>query len=147
MTRLDNTRQERFVLAVVEGKSGSQAYRLAGYCAAERSAEAAASRLLRNGKVATRLEELRRELAEKTEITVETVKRMLLEDREAARLAGHPKEMHVCTQKLAALYGISLDLEVASHGRAAPAAPARHTIDLLAAARPIDFAAAARKFG
>ena len=83
MGRLDNTRQERFVLAVLERKSGSQAYRLAGYRAAERSAEAAASRLLRNGRVAARLEELRRDLAEKTEITVETIKRMLIGTSEA----------------------------------------------------------------
>jgi phage terminase small subunit len=138
MGRLDNSRQERFVLAVAEGRPGSQAYRLAGYHATERSAEAAASRLLRNGKVAARLEELRKDLAEKTEITVETIKRMLLEDREAARVAGQPKEMHVCTQKVAGLYGISLDPEAASQRRDVPVPPVRPAVD---------FAAMTRRFG
>ena len=58
-----NVRQERFVQAIVEGKPASEAYCLAGYkSVGGNGSEANASRLIRNDKVAYRLNELRARL-------------------------------------------------------------------------------------
>ena len=62
MTILANSRHEAFVRALLEGKSARAAYIAAGYKAA--GAEANASRLIRNDKVAARLAELKGKAAE-----------------------------------------------------------------------------------
>ena len=62
MTILANSRHEAFVRALLEGKSARAAYIAAGYKAA--GAEANASRLIRNHKVAARITELKAKAAE-----------------------------------------------------------------------------------
>jgi phage terminase small subunit len=52
--------------AVVAGKSGRVAYRAAGYQAKDRAADANASRLLTDAKVAARVEELKKAAADAT---------------------------------------------------------------------------------
>ncbi|TPN41384.1 terminase small subunit [Mesorhizobium sp. B1-1-6] len=66
-----NIRQERFCLGLAEGLSQSRAYKEAGYSARANAAEASASQLLRNPKVAARVDELRAEAAKRSEITVD----------------------------------------------------------------------------
>jgi phage terminase small subunit len=62
MTILSNSRHEAFARAILEGKSGREAYIAAGYKAA--GAEANASRLIRNDKVSARIAELKGKAAE-----------------------------------------------------------------------------------
>jgi phage terminase small subunit len=59
MPALRNARHEAFARAIVEGKSGRAAYCAAGYRAKNAAADANASRLLRNAKVAARILELK----------------------------------------------------------------------------------------
>jgi phage terminase small subunit len=62
MTVLSNSRHEAFARAILQGKSGREAYIAAGYKAA--GAEANASRLIRNDKVSARIAELKGKAAE-----------------------------------------------------------------------------------
>ncbi|WP_245435970.1 terminase small subunit [Mesorhizobium tamadayense] len=64
-------RQERFCLGLAEGLPQSRAYIEAGYIARNNAAEASASQLLRNPKVAARVAELRADAAKRSEITVD----------------------------------------------------------------------------
>lgn len=64
MPVLQNARHEAFARAIVEGKSGRDAYRAAGYKAKDRAADANASRLLTIANVAARIAELQKEAAQ-----------------------------------------------------------------------------------
>src|SRR5918994_2291422 len=79
-----NQRQTSFVWHIIEGKSAKDAYIAAGYKAQGEAAEAAASRLLRNGKVQAALAHVREELAERTKVTKEYVMRELKRNYERA---------------------------------------------------------------
>ena len=64
--------QEKFCRNVVEGMNQGDAYRDAGYkCSSDEAAWAHASRLIRNGKVADRIAELRDNATESTEVTLQ----------------------------------------------------------------------------
>ena len=72
---LSNERHERFcheILSDPEGKAG-RAYERAGFKATGAAADVGASRLLKNPKVAARLEELKADRSERTEITLDVV--------------------------------------------------------------------------
>ncbi len=62
---LKNARHERFAQELAKGEHASTAYRNAGYSAKGNAAEACASRLLTDAKVAGRLKELRARISEK----------------------------------------------------------------------------------
>lgn len=109
MPVLNNARHERFAQAIASGKNGSEAYTLAGYDARGNSAEAAASRLLRDVKVARRIAELQERGAQRTEITIERITEMLLEDRIGARAAGQFGAAVSANEKLAKLHGLMID--------------------------------------
>src|SRR5258706_14370831 len=66
---LPNAKHEAFARAIVEGKSGRAAYHAAGYSAQGDVADAAASRLLGNVKVAARIAELKGEAAQAAIVT------------------------------------------------------------------------------
>lgn len=68
-----NARQLRFVLGVIEGKDAKSAYINAGYKARGNAAEASASKLLRNPKVATFIDRMRGELQEETKVSAKRV--------------------------------------------------------------------------
>lgn len=59
MAALKNLKHELFAQAIARGESGRQAYRAAGYVVTDEAGDAAASRLLRNGKVSDRISALR----------------------------------------------------------------------------------------
>jgi phage terminase small subunit len=84
MPMLENTRHERFAQEVAAGKSASEAYQNAGYDAKGNSAEAAASRLLRNVKVADRVSELQERVAEGIVLTRQWVVERLIENANKA---------------------------------------------------------------
>lgn len=71
---LKNSRHERFAQELAKGKSQLEAYEAAGY----KPNESHASRLVANGKVSVRLEELKAKAAERTVITVESLTARLL---------------------------------------------------------------------
>lgn len=68
-----NTRQLRFALGIIEGKTEEQAYVDAGYKARGANARAAASKLLTNDNVAAFIEEFRGKLRKESGITAERV--------------------------------------------------------------------------
>jgi len=67
-----NDRQRKFAELVVQGRPASRAYQEAGYSATGNSAEASASQLLRNPKVAEYVEELRGEVKAASKFTRES---------------------------------------------------------------------------
>jgi len=69
MPPLANSKHEAFVLGILEGKSGRQAYLEAGYKCSNAAADASASDLLQNPKVARRLQELKQEAAKAAVVT------------------------------------------------------------------------------
>ena len=68
-----NTRQLRFALGIIEGKAKGKAYVDAGFSARGNAAEAAASRLLRNVKVADFIQKMRGDMQQETKVTAERV--------------------------------------------------------------------------
>ena len=79
-----NHRQERFVQLVKQGLSQRQAYPLAGYAAHA----ANPSRLSAHEGVKRRLDEISRQMAEKTRVTIASITEELEEERMAAHNAG-----------------------------------------------------------
>jgi phage terminase small subunit len=73
MPVLRNARHEAFARAIVKGNSGRAAYRAAGYDGTGAVADAAASRLLRNVKVAARVAELKEQAAKGAVMTAREV--------------------------------------------------------------------------
>lgn len=82
---LKNARHEKFAQELAKGESASSAYKQAGYSTAGNAAEACASRLLRDAKVAARLGELKARAAEKAVVTAADIAAQLDEDRKFAR--------------------------------------------------------------
>jgi len=66
-----NDRQRKFAELVVQGRPASRAYQEAGYSATGNSAEALASKMIRNDKVAAYIEELRGEVKAASKFTRE----------------------------------------------------------------------------
>lgn len=81
---LKNARHERFAQELAKGRAAVDAYAAAGY-AANRSH---ASRLVADGNVSARVEELKARAAVKVEVTVADIARQLDEDREFAKTCG-----------------------------------------------------------
>src|SRR6476659_4082233 len=84
-------RQEAFCRGLAKGLPASRAYVEAGYDARNNAAEANASRLLRNAKVAARLADLQRQAAHKAAVTAESIAaeldiafRLALDNKQAA---------------------------------------------------------------
>jgi phage terminase small subunit len=74
MAALKNSKHEVFARAILEGMSGRDAYLAAGYgSASPAAADAAASRLLRSGKVAARVAELKANAARASTVTAARV--------------------------------------------------------------------------
>jgi len=80
MAPLRNTRHEAFCQALLEGKSATAAYEEAGYAKDDGNA----TRLAKNPKVIERLTELQNAVAEKTQVTVESLVNELEEARKRA---------------------------------------------------------------
>jgi phage terminase small subunit len=87
MPALKNTRHERFAQELAKGKSQVEAYGLAGY----EPNESHASRLVRNGKVASRLAELQDKAATKAELTLADIIAELEQARMVALAAATPQ--------------------------------------------------------
>jgi phage terminase small subunit len=106
-------KQEAFCLAYIETGNASEAYRKS-YDAENMKSETIhkrASELLDNGEVAGRVEELRKEAAERNKITVDDLIKELQEAREAALGAANPQSAAAvaATMGKAKLLGMLVD--------------------------------------
>lgn len=105
-------KQEAFCRAYIEnGGNASAAYRSA-YDASgmvENTINIEAHRLLNHPKIAPRLEESRAKIAEKLDITVETLTRMLIEDRELARTNNDAGNAVKAVDALGRLHGLVIE--------------------------------------
>lgn len=90
MPALKNAKHETFALGIFEGKSGRQAYLDAGYNSSPEAADAAASRLLKAVKVASRVNELRERVAK----TAVRNKKWFLEEMEKAAMLAREDKQH-----------------------------------------------------
>ena len=96
--------------AVAEGKPASEAYRLAGYrSVGGNGSEANASRLIRNDKVASRMDELRTEAAKRNEITLDLILRELEEARLGALMEGQYSAAVAASLGRAKIAGLVVD--------------------------------------
>jgi len=82
MPILANSRHEKFAQGLAQGMSAAEAYKQAGYDAKGNAAEVSASRLLRNDKVAARVEELKQRAAASVSLTKEWVLERLIKNVE-----------------------------------------------------------------
>jgi len=84
------TKQEAFCLAYIESGNATDAYRKAGYSPgmAQKTAMEAASRLLKNGKIVARLDELRKPAADAAQLTLQGHLERLERLSEAAEKEG-----------------------------------------------------------
>jgi phage terminase small subunit len=100
-------KQEAFACAYIETGNASEAYRRAGYSPnmSDKTINEAACRLLRDSKVSARVVELQAAHLARHEITVDTIRDMLIEDRTFARDLQTPAAAISATLGLAKLYG------------------------------------------
>lgn len=104
-------KQERFCTAYIETGNASEAYRLA-YDAGRMSPASvnrSAKELTDHPKISARLAELRADALVRHEITVDTIRDMLMEDRKFAVLQEKPSAAVSATLGLAKLYGLMGD--------------------------------------
>jgi len=104
-------KQEAFCLAYIETGNASEAYRQS--YAAEKMKPATinvkASELLASGKISVRVKELRSALVDEFAVTIETIKDMLIADRDFARDLETPAAAISATMGLAKLFGLLTD--------------------------------------
>ncbi len=104
-------KQEKFCLAYIETGNASEAYRQA-YNAEKMKPETVnrtAKELLDNPKIAARLSDLSAAHVERHNVTVDTIRTLLLEDRQFARDMETPAAAVTATMGLAKLYGLLTD--------------------------------------
>ena len=104
-----NARQEAFCRWLAEGKSQQQAYIDAGYDARGRSAETKASRLVSNGKIASRVAELQAKAAEKTGITIKSLTDDLIRLRKLAEANSQVAAGVAAVGLIAKLHGLIVE--------------------------------------
>ena len=110
MPALSNLRHERFCRMWIKTGVAAQAYRKAGYVASTRaSLDACASRLLGHAKVKRRITELKKQMASRNRITVDSLLEELATDRDAARRLDQPGVAISATMHAAKLVGLLVD--------------------------------------
>lgn len=104
-------KQEAFCLAYIETGNASEAYRQA-YDAGQMKPETInkrASELLTKGEIAGRITDLKAAHVERHNVTIDTIREMLVEDRKLARELETPAAAVSATMGLAKLYGLLTD--------------------------------------
>jgi hypothetical protein len=110
MPALTNVRHERFARAVIRTGVAARAYLKAGYTPTTRNAlDVSACQLLRRPKVQARIRELRKQMAARNRISVDTLLDDLAADRALARTLGQPSAAIAATQLTAKLVGLLID--------------------------------------
>jgi phage terminase small subunit len=107
MPALANIRHERFARALIRTGVAAVAYLKAGYAPTTRNAlDVSACQLLRKPKVQTRIGELRRQMAARNRITVDSLVAELDEARLDARRLDQPSAAISATMSKARLVGL-----------------------------------------
>ncbi|MEZ2410532.1 terminase small subunit [Bosea sp. RCC_152_1] len=109
MPVLRNNRHEAFAQAIAKGLAARTAYKAAGYGASDKAAEACASRLLTDAKVAARVLELQSKAARKVEVTVESIARELEEARVLAIAEKQSSAAVAASMGKAKLFGLIVE--------------------------------------
>lgn len=105
MPSLENQRHELFAQALAKGKTQAEAYVEAGF----KANDANATRLNGNDRIRARVAELQQRMAYKSEITLERIEQMLIEDREFAREVKQAGAARAATETLAKLRGYMIE--------------------------------------
>lgn len=114
-------RQEAFCRSLAEGLSQYDAYQKAGYRSKGRNAtDAHAARLVRNGKVASRVAELKENAAKQTEKTVASLVAELDEVIVFARQCNNPSAMVAAIAQQSRLLGLEAARQLEIMHRPAP---------------------------
>ncbi|WP_348271654.1 terminase small subunit [Phyllobacterium sp. CL33Tsu] len=120
-TAMLTARQEAFCRNLAEGRSQFEAYRKAGYRSKGRNAtDAHAARLARNGKVASRVAELKEKAARRTEKTVASLVAELDEVIVFARQCSNPSAMIAAIAQQSRLLGLEAPRSLEIMHRPAP---------------------------
>ena len=110
MSALANIRHERFARAVIRTGVAARAYLKAGYTPTTRNAlDVSACQLLRRPKVQARVRELRKQMAARNRISLDSLLDDLAADRALARTLGQPSAAIAATQLTARLCGLLVD--------------------------------------
>lgn len=110
-------KQEAFVQAYLKVGNQRQAYR-AAYNAENMSdavVDVKACELMKNGKVKVRIAEMQERTAKRTEVTVETINKMLVETFQAARNDGNHPACVSAAMGMAKLHGLITDKSKTTH--------------------------------
>jgi len=104
-------KQEAFCLAYIETGNASEAYRRSYDAGRMQPAtiNVKASQLLADDKIAVRVAELKAAHVERHNVTIDTIREMLVEDRKLARELETPAAAVSATMGLAKLYGLLTD--------------------------------------
>jgi hypothetical protein len=102
---LNNSRWERFAQELAKGKSAVKAYVTAGY----KPHLANPHRLSENEGIKARVAEILERAAIRTEITIEKLTEMYLEDRKSAQELGQLAVAKGATDSLAKLHGLWIE--------------------------------------
>lgn len=103
-------RRERFAHEYVKTGIARAAYQAAGYTAtALNSIDATASEILSHPKVATRIVEIRQEMAQETRVTVAGLVAEIVKDRTQAREIGQPATALAASMAIAKLLGLVVE--------------------------------------
>ncbi len=102
MPPLNNSRQEKFCLEYISGKSGQKAAIDAGY--SPRSARVTASRLLTKANITSRIAELQNEAASNKVLTVRQRKERLSEIALNSTIEGNPVQAIAELNKMEKIY-------------------------------------------
>ena len=130
-----SARQEAFVQNLVaKGMNATAAYKAAGYSGKGNVAEAGASEILRNPKVAARLAELQAEAASEAKISVKSLTDDLIRLRNLAEANSQPAAGVAAVGMIAKLHGLVVDrqelrAEVVTRPSADENAPAEMSLE------------------
>lgn len=104
-------KQEAFCLAYIETGNASEAYRRSYNAGKMQPAtiNVRASELLADSKISVRVAELKAQHVERHNVTIDTIREMLVEDRKLARELETPAAAVSATMGLAKLYGLLTD--------------------------------------
>ena len=110
MPILKNSRHELFAQEIAKGRTQREAYRTAGYVTkSDGAADASASRLLSNAKVANCIRDLQAEAAKSTKVTLDSLIAEAEQARELAETKGQPSAMVSATTLKAKLTGFLVE--------------------------------------
>ena len=105
MPVLTNPKHERFAQELAKGKTADEAYVIAGYSENRGNC----IRLKAKESILARVDELLGRCAEKAEVTIDWLRRLLIEDRDLARELGQASAAVSAVNSIGKLYGLMID--------------------------------------